>query len=118
MQSIPRHRGVWNSVLWITSNNTGLLQPDPVAEAWLRQLHSDYVVPSIMRGKTLLGSVLDPIWLWPVEGRVDKDVLMGDLNTCDVHMHNLKSIKLTNVQVRSLFHIHWYYSMYVSAHTE
>ena len=53
-----------------------------------------------MRGKTLLGSVLDPIWLWPVEGRVDKDVLMADLKTCDVHMHNLKSVKLTNVQVR------------------
>ena len=99
MQSIPRHRGVWNSVLWITSNHTGLLQPDPVAEAFLRQLHSDYVVPSIMRGRPLLGSVLDPIWLWPVEGRVDKDVFVGDLNTCDVHMHNLKSVKLTNVQV-------------------
>ena len=52
-----------------------------------------------MRGKTFLGSVLDPIWLWPVESRVDKDILMGDLKTCDVHMHNLKSIKLTNVQV-------------------
>ena len=45
--------------------------------------------------------MLDPIWLWPVEGRVDKDVFMGDLNTCDVHMHNLKSVKLTNVQVQS-----------------
>lgn len=47
MQRISERLGLWNSVLWDASNDTGLMTTDPVAESWLRQVFADKVVPSI-----------------------------------------------------------------------
>ncbi len=85
------------------SNGTGELARDPVAEASLRQVFADHVVSGVSSGRQILGTRLDPVWLWPVESKIDKDVFMGQLNTCDIRMHNLKQAQLLNVQVRTTY---------------
>ena len=48
--------------------------------------------------KTYL-TTLDPLLLWPITEKIKKKVFKADFEGCDVHMHNLKSGHLVDVQV-------------------
>ena len=73
---------------------------DPVTEKLLRQLYEDSLKLNLIRGQKIFGSVLDPVWLWPQEPIELRrgQLLRGRLEACDLHLHNLKSIQLVEVE--------------------
>ena len=72
-----------------------------MTEALLRQTFSDAVAPELSANGTLFGgsTPLDPLWLWPIEERIEQRGFSADFKACDVHVHNLRSMEMFDVRV-------------------
>ena len=57
---------VWTRLLRLASNGTGEVSRDLVLETLIEKIFTHLVKPKISNGEELLGSRLDPFWLFPI----------------------------------------------------
>ena len=53
-------------MLWHVSNGTGNLVQDKLMEKSLETVLNEVVKPRINQGQEILGTKLDPVWLFPI----------------------------------------------------
>lgn len=112
-----RHGTIWERLLWSASNGTGKLSRDPFMEAAVQRLFTESLIPKIAAGEEILCTKLEPVWLFPIGPiEVKKKSFRGELTACNIHMHNLKTAKITDIiiqrneelstkAVKAIFHI-------------
>ncbi len=94
------HKRIWHQILWEATNNTGQVSRDPLLEVTIRRVFEDFVKPKVVAGEAILGTHLDPVWLFPI-GPLNlkkKKVFRGEMTACNLHMHNMKSLKIKELE--------------------
>ena len=61
-----KQTAVWTRLLRLASNGTGEVSRDLVLETLIEKIFTHLVKPKISNGEELLGSRLDPFWLFPI----------------------------------------------------
>ena len=61
-----KQNAVWAKLLRLASNGTGEVSRDLVLETLIEKIFTHIVKPKISNGEELLGSRLDPFWLFPI----------------------------------------------------
>ena len=93
---------LWEQILWRSSNDTGQVSHDVLMENALKKLLNDGFKPKIANGDVILGTKLDPVWLFPIgplelkKGKIFK----GQLTACNLHLHNGKAAEFSHVEVQ------------------
>ena len=57
---------VWDRVLQLVSNGTREVSRDIVMETLIQNVFDKTVQPKIANGESILGSRLDPLWMFPI----------------------------------------------------
>ena len=61
-----KQTAVWTRLLRLASNGTGEVSRDLVLETLIEKIFTHLVKPKLSNGEDLLGSRLDPFWLFPI----------------------------------------------------
>ena len=76
------------------------MDQDLILEGLFRQVYNEYLSQAISRREPVFGAVVDPFWLWPIEEKIKKEMFQTEFKVCSMHMHNLKSAQLIDVQIK------------------
>lgn len=93
---------VWESTLREISNGTAQSHRDVFMEETLKKAFTEVLKPKIERAEPIMGSVLDPVWLFPI-GPLElrkRKLFRGELTACSLHLHNLKNVQIDSVEVQ------------------
>ncbi len=83
------------------SNGTGQVARDRIFERTISTLFNDLVHPRLNQYKPILGTRLEPVWLFPIALELKKKgVFKGELTACNTYLHNLKALKVNSVEVQ------------------
>ena len=79
-----------------------------MTEKLLIQIFNENIKTSLIKGQQILGWQLDPVWLWPQEPLELRRglVLRGKLKACNLHLHNVKTVQLVDIEGKTWSQCH------------